>query len=423
MVEQAWLTSQRWFAGKARPLGALSAVASERLGDATITLLQVAYRDGGPDELYQLAGTPDTVDALSDGAIQASLYEAIRDERTAGPLHCDRYLDLEPAPPSRLLSAEQSNSSIAFGQRWILKLYRRIASGESRDLEVGRFLAQARFAHSPAIAGAISYFETTLAVLQEFASNSGDGWTYVLEQLQAPNAPDDVFWASHALTDHEVLLDSIERLGHITGELHAALASRTDVPDFAPEPAAGDDLDSWLADLRQQVQAAGSRAESWLRGGDRDLEARLAGAYEDLDPAGVLKIQIHGDYHLGQVLKTADGFKIIDFEGEPARPLAERRAKQPALRDVAGMLRSLHYAAYTAGNEAWASTAGDRFLAGWLEGSDGRFVASDEAATQRLLTLFQLAKAFYELNYELNNRPEWVAVPARGIERLLEQLA
>ncbi|MFI5268888.1 MAG: alpha-amylase, partial [Chloroflexota bacterium] len=141
------------------------------------------------------------------------------------------------------------------------------------------------------------------------------------------------------------------------------------------------------------------------------------------DKAPIPKIQIHGDYHLGQVLKTPHGFTIIDFEGEPARPLEERRAKQPAMRDVAGMLRSLHYAAWAtalarperhldAWAEAWASQAGDRFLKGWQ-------ATSDQPLEPTLLKLFRMAKAFYELNYELNNRPSWVQVPLRGIEALM----
>jgi len=143
-----------------------------------------------------------------------------------------------------------------------------------------------------------------------------------------------------------------------------------------------------------------------------------------LSPFGLRKIQIHGDFHLGNVLKTQDGFAIIDFEGEPARPLEERRAKQPPLRDVAGMLRSLQYAAHSSSlapsaAEEWHRRAPEAFVQGWLDGSRRQFVSSSEESTRQLLTFFQLAKAYYELAYELNNRPDWALIPLRGIVSLM----
>jgi maltose alpha-D-glucosyltransferase/alpha-amylase len=365
-----WLQEQRWFAGKSRQIAAIRDYAQLPLG----RVIQVEYA-GGSIDLYQL------VDA-EDASIQRALFQAVRPG--------------EEPPPGRVLNAEQSNTSIAYGEDWILKLYRRLSHGLSRDLEIGRFLTAAGFPHTPAVAGSLEHDDITLAVMQRFVPNQGDCWTYVLEGLNS---------------GRDLLLD-IERLGEITGELHGALASRPDNPDFAPTAATEHDEHSWLADLRHQFETA-------LVSAPPDVAAQLESWRSRLDqlrpPAEIPElIQVHGDYHLGQVLKTPDDFVVIDFEGEPARPLAERRAKQPPIRDVAGMLRSLHYASVTAGAGAWHQPAGDRFLAGWRRGSSNRF-----ASTPELLTLFQVSKALYELNYELNNRPAWVQVPLAGIQQLL----
>ncbi|MBV8083923.1 MAG: hypothetical protein JO247_03820 [Chloroflexi bacterium] len=370
MPDLAWLQEQRWFAGKSRSISTIREYAKLPLG----RIIQVEYA-AGSSELYQL------VDA-HDPMVQRALFQAIRPG--------------EEPPPARVLTAEQSNTSIAYGDAWILKLYRRLSHGLSRDLEVGRFLTEVGFAHTPAVAGSLEHEDITLAVMQRFVPNEGDCWAYVLDGL-------------HAGRD---LIPDVERLGEVTGELHAALASRPDNPDFTPELATEADEGSWLADLRHQFESA-------LAAAPPDVAAQLQTWRPRIDafepPAENPElVQIHGDYHLGQVLKTPQGFVIIDFEGEPARPLAERRAKQPPIRDVAGMLRSLHYASVSAGAEAWHDSATASFLDGWRRGSANRF-----PSTPNLLTLFQLSKALYELNYELNNRPSWTHVPLAGIRALL----
>jgi maltose alpha-D-glucosyltransferase/alpha-amylase len=418
-----WLLRQRWFAGKSRRVRALDVYDQVPISDhppVTMVLAEVAY-ESGPAELYSVPLLPDGADALESPDCQQLLLRLIAEGATRGPVRFEPLLDLPASVAgSTLLVAEQSNTSVRYGREWILKNFRKLAFGQSRDLEVGRFLTrEAGFEHTPLVGGSITYDGRgliTLGVLQRFVENDGDGWTYVRSQLQpAPNAPDDVYWAQDGLPARdEALLDDVERLGRITGEMHRALSSRPDLPDFAPEPVSAADLAAWLGDLEAQRRAALAAASD---AGMRELLGRRQ-AFQ-LDVPAITKIQIHGDYHLGQVLKTRDGFCIIDFEGEPARPLEERRAKQPALRDVAGMLRSLHYAAHSVSGDtgwadAWARQAGQRFVAGWE-------AASGTQTDWGLLELFLLAKAYYELAYELNNRPDWVTIPLHGVRSLLAE--
>jgi maltose alpha-D-glucosyltransferase / alpha-amylase len=429
-ISQDWLRARRWFAGKNRPIERITLAEQVSLSpNCDWGILEVAYAEG-PSERYSLAlPISQTSDAFDSPECQQLLYRLLAGSAQRGPIRFHPLADIPPQPgPSKPLGVEQSNTSIRYGREWILKLLRQVEPGENRDLEVGRFLTlEASFPHTPQVAGAITYAGTaTLGVLQRYVENEGDGWTYVRSQLdalleEAPNAPDDVYWVQDGLPDRdEPLLAQIELLGRITGEMHHALASRPDLPAFAPEPCTQADLAAWQADLEAQRAQAVCHSE---RGEPSALEPRMLRFALNDKVGAIPKIQIHGDYHLGQVLKTAEGFTIVDFEGEPARPLRERRAKQPAMRDVAGMLRSLHYAAWAtalasperhleAWAEDWAGKAGDRFLQGWQ-------ATAHQPLDLGLLRLFQLAKAFYELNYELNNRPNWVQVPTRGIEALL----
>jgi maltose alpha-D-glucosyltransferase/alpha-amylase len=283
----------------------------------------------------------------------------------------------------------------------------------------------------PRLAGYAGYERggetATLAVLQELVPTSGDGWAYLVS----------------ALTDRgpavarrpDPLVEDVRRLGAITGGLHAALAADPTDPDFRPEPIDRDDVARWREAIAGELAAVDLPRR--LPGPERDVPGRAArtlAALEDL--VGAAKIRIHGDYHLGQVLKTPGGFAIIDFEGEPARPLAERRRKQPALRDVAGMLRSLDYAAHAvafgrpaaeragalAVLTAWEEDARRAFLAGYHAAameSAAPLVPADPAALPRACAPFELQKACYELRYELDNRPDWVAIPLAGIERIV----
>ena len=414
-VSAGWLRGCRWFAGKNRSITGVRLADQVELGPLTMAVAEVAYADGGAERY--LVGLPleGQADAFERPDCQQLLFRLLAEGAERGPLRFEPFTGLPAeSPVARMLGAEQSNTSVVYAQQWVLKLLRRVEPGENRDLEVGRFLGLAGFPHTPAAAGCVRWGDATVGVMQRFVANQGDGWKWVLAQLELPpNAPDDVYWSQDGLPDRQAeLLGQLWLLGQVTGELHAALASRRDVPDFTPEPCGEVDRGAWLEDALRQLDAAASSPQiAGEAGAWRERVRALAG---ELPLATLSKIQIHGDYHLGQVLKTEHGFVVIDFEGEPARPLEERRAKQPALRDVAGMLRSLDYAAHTAGVPGWAEAAGQVFVDGWQQ-------ASGLTAEPRLLRFCLLAKAFYELNYELNNRPSWVNVPLAGVRRLMAE--
>ena len=356
--------------------------------------------------------------------------------------------------PSRVSSAEQSNTSIIYGDAAIFKLFRRLEPGLNPDVEIGRFLTtRTSFRHTPALLGVAHYesadgWSAVAGMLQQYLPGSADAWSYALDRgrryFQAPprQQPPNEFAAD------------AERLGRITRQLHEALASRDDEAEFAPQAATPDDVRQWsertrrtirdaLALLRERADARAlapprlAEAMVILRRGDEYL-GDVDGIATELatEPDAGQRIRHHGDYHLGQLLRTADGdFMVIDFEGEPSRPLTERRERHSALRDVAGMLRSLAYAAATLATEItgsldkatvetrsarWERESRDAFLKGYLQTNDGpvHFLPRSPRLIDRLLSLFEMEKVFYELAYELNNRPDWVWIPMRGIARL-----
>jgi maltose alpha-D-glucosyltransferase/alpha-amylase len=334
---------------------------------------------------------------------------------------------------ARRHAGEQSNTSVVLGGALVLKTLRRPQPGLNPDLEITRFLTtRTPFRHVPRLAGWVEYEgvdgPATLAVLQEFVANAGDGWRHVLTTLRERLA------ASSGPVAPDLLVEDMRRLGAITGGLHAALASDGTDPDFAPESITPADVARWTADIRRDLQGAGVPG---LLGDGPALAEALARTLRSLEALiGTVKIRSHGDYHLGQVLKTGDGFAIIDFEGEPARPLAERRTKQSALRDVAGMLRSLDYAAHAVAIElpaaerepalvgltAWETLARRAFLQGYRSIAGASSVALIPPSEEALIGAcgaFELEKACYELRYERDNRPEWVAIPLAGVRRIL----
>ncbi|MGB5079328.1 MAG: maltose alpha-D-glucosyltransferase [Burkholderiales bacterium] len=354
--------------------------------------------------------------------------------------------------PVRFSGAQSSNSTVAIGVRMFLKGYRRLQGGVNPEAEIGRFLTEvARFAHSVPVAGVIEYAGAdgttmTLGLLQGYVENQGDGWTYTLEYLnrfleerESPGAPQ----ASPAEV-HGGYLALARILGGRTAELHRALAMKTGDPVFDPEPIAPADRAGWIKRVEEEAVAAldllekrrGTLPESILPLADAVLAGRgdLLKRVESVLPEKVraVKIRHHGDYHLGQVLLTRNDFTIIDFEGEPARGLEERRLKNSPLRDVAGMLRSFNYARHAAlariaaqrpervarvepHAAAWEVEARRVFLEGYEEAAfEGGLYGSLEEA-RALVELFTLEKACYELHYELENRPDWVHVPLRGI--------
>jgi maltose alpha-D-glucosyltransferase/alpha-amylase len=357
--------------------------------------------------------------------------------------------------------SEQSNTSVVFGDRLILKLFRRLEQGANPEIEVGEALTEARFEHTPAMGGWLALSggrePVALAVVQQYVANEGDAWEFTLDAVSAfydraaatTDAPAD------AMADLAGSYVSFARLlGTRTAEMHRALAGRAE-PAFASEPFSALYQRSVFQNLRNQ--ASGTLA--LLRGRLADLphDARPAAeqaiaASDDIlsrvreltqKRIGAVRIRTHGDYHLGQVLWTGKDVVIIDFEGEPGRPLSERRHRRSALADVAGMLRSFHYAAYgtllnprVGGTvrpedvarlepwaKAWYSTVSAAFLDAYMEGAAGApFVPTEPQEWAALLELAMLQKVLYELAYELNNRPDWVSIPLRGLLEILDPL-
>jgi maltose alpha-D-glucosyltransferase/alpha-amylase len=362
--------------------------------------------------------------------------------------------DVEAAEVRRM-GTEQSNTSVALGQTMILKLFRRLQPGLQPEIEVGRFLTEvAGFANSPELLGVVEHEEadgtrTGLAVLQRFVRNQGDAWSFTLDTLRRELdnlalVPEE---GATPLSDvFATYLFYARLLGQRTGELHRALATPTDDPAFTAEPLEDADVAAAAADARAQGERAfaalkrlgdepAARALLERRDECLSLIDRLAAPVPD-----ARKIRIHGDYHLGQVLIVQDDVMIVDFEGEPSRATDERRAKASPLRDVAGILRSFAYAAETAAREVgarfgeaeaervtaaaetWRELAADAFLSAYEEAAEGSagWVA-DEAARSRLLRLHLLSKALYEINYEADNRPDWIQTPIHGVLSILDQ--
>jgi maltose alpha-D-glucosyltransferase/alpha-amylase len=360
-------------------------------------------------------------------------------------------------------AVEQSNSTAMIGNRAVFKAYRKLAPGVQPEIEIGRFLVEeAGFANAPPLLGAIERTgadgETTaLAAVFGFVRNQGDGWVYTteylhrtLDELRLRAAAEHPETAPTQAEPHGFYLEQARVLGQRTAELHRALATPTDDPAFAAEPIGAADLKAWQRAVRRQAEAAFKALRQALPRLDEaqraQAQALLAGrdaCFARIDaltgaPVGAAKTRVHGDYHLGQVLVAQNDFYILDFEGEPARPLAERRAKSSPLKDVAGMLRSFDYAAWAAvmtltehhaGSgevvrslaETWRAATQAAFLGAYRETIAGcPSYPEDEAQAARLLDLFLLEKALYEICYEAANRPHWLRIPLEGVTGLLE---
>jgi trehalose synthase-fused probable maltokinase len=508
----AYISSRRWFRAKTRTIRQVEIEDVIEAPGFFILVVCIHYQDAASDEyLLPVAVAWDTkehkdaigsvrdenggregvaYDALVDAQVRNALLEAVENERKfegrAGALCANRtpafakLLPLAGALSDSFVSrAEQSNTSIIYPDKFILKLFRKLESGVNPDVEIGRFLTGRGFSHTPAVYGSLTYQRRSDAaphsagILQQFVANRGDAWKYTLESLSEffkrvlagastlpPEAPEQHpldLAQREAASDVRALLGeyyvSARLLGTRTAEMHIALADSNGGPDFAPEPFTAADgrylyeetsaqavsgFDLLRRMLPAMSPAAAADARAVLEREPQVFE-RLA-ALRNTPSTGVVRIRHHGDYHLGQVLYTGNDFMIIDFEGEPARPLTERRAKTLAMRDVAGMLRSFQYAAYavlfgqvpgislesaesqrvegwSAFWNAWISAA---FLRTYLHrAASCSFLSPEPAARRLMLGAFLLQKAVYEISYELNNRPDWVRIPLRGILSLV----
>ena len=450
-----FLASRRWFGAKGRQPQGAHVVDAVRVGTAGwIARVDVVLQDGV--ERYQVTLAADGVRegledeefrrALGDAVTQGTALEGSRIrwaiEHVAGLA--------EGLPSPRLAGAEQSNTSLIFGDRAIMKLYRRLEPGEHPDAEIAHFLTtRAHFSHTPELL-ATARFESpngseVAAILQRFLPGSRDAWRVALDRGREA-------FSVEPPTGIPFVVEA-ETLGTVTRDMHLALASDESDPAFAPEAGSHADVARWgeavrestvrALDLLEHSRTSGSLSGEIARDVDAVLEQRDAvrglvdGWITEIGDDAGGRIRHHGDYHLGQVLQAADGeFMVIDFEGEPARPLEERRAKHSALRDVAGMMRSFAYAAATCADAAraelgdrdartraqrWESELREAFMRGYLP--EGRehppFLPQSRARLDVLLTLFEAEKVLYELSYELNNRPTWVWIPLRGLMAMM----
>jgi len=540
-----FLERQRWFGGKARELmrARFADWATLRNGahPAFLTIVEAEYSDGGRERyVLPLAMSSDrearTIEETYPGALLAritgarkgALYDglfddgtcrtllaSIQEERTVamrhGVVQADN-IDLTPQraaadtlTPIVRSAAEQSNTSVRFGKRLILKMFRRVEPGPNPDVEIGEYLTERHFARVPPLVGSISYAQAglprpqgsglpatnaglpatnaadavrvfsdapampaSLAMLQEYVWNQGNAWQVTIDELgryfervAGQPLPADAgagaanAWAFGRAAEPPASVNEAIRaylatadiLGRRTGEMHVTLADNTANPAFAPEPLTKEDIKRLIDVMRNRAQehlnlleAVAPRLDERVQGDARRvLEQRdeLLHQFEELRglTTASARIRCHGDYHLGQVLVTEGDVVILDFEGEPARPLEERRAKCSPLRDIAGMLRSFSYAALTAVGAATETRPEDaRRLAPWAEFWEtwvsAAFLRAYLAATRdaaflpaprdldMLLRTFVLDKALYELAYELNNRPAWVHIPLAGIMQL-----
>ncbi|HEY3551551.1 MAG TPA: phosphotransferase [Gaiellaceae bacterium] len=457
-----YVSRQRWYGSKSRAVSHSEVLdtVTIRQAEPQLTLALVEMRfDTGAHEIYQLlfsgSGGGRIFDGLAeDAGIAREIVSAMRSGQTLQG--AQGVAEFQPADDfsalgrelgaARLIASEQSNTSVVFDEALILKVFRRLEPGINPELEILRFLTEQGFRNIPALGGWYGYsggpLTATLGLVQEYVAGAVDGWELALGEIAS--AP-------------ESFLDRLGRLGEVTANMHTALGADPGDHAFAAEEPSVESLGLLTATVDEEI----ARVFLSLPEDDDRLGPILGRGEEVREQLRLLThagssgrvIRTHGDYHLGQTLWRAPpsafgarGFRpgggfaagassrgdwiILDFEGEPARTLVERRRKRSPLRDVAGMLRSFAYAATAAEltrnadiPHDWEERARERFLESYLETVDATLLPPGDAAIERLLAVFELEKAVYELRYELDNRPDWVGIPVAGIERLMQQAA
>jgi len=513
-----YIVQQRWYRGKARRIRVATIVETIPFGDEPndpiLTFVRLEYTEGDPDT-YVLPLTiieqPDEevnravicglrlrndggrvvclIDAAGDPQFANTLLDLIESRRrlngTGGTLAglttqaFRRIVSERGNLTPQISDREQTNTSVAYGDRFILKLYRKLEDGVGLDLEIGRFLTERNFPHVPAVAGALDYRRgedhRTVGVLHAYATNEGDAWEFTIDQLGeffervlalsadpplvASTTAELLHLAATPDADARAVVGTYiaeaQLIGRRTAELHNILASAPDIPDFAPEPFTGfyqRSLYQSMRNLTGRVLQNLKRQVSLLEGEARDaaeqvvaMDAVLIDRFRSLlsRPITAKRIRCHGDYHLGQLLYTGKDFVVTDFEGEPLHPLSERRIKRSPLRDVAGMLRSFHYAAHAplilngggitarpadlprlrAWARFWYVHTSSAFLQAYLAVIEKTLIPPTAAEALILLDSYVLEKAIYEIGYEMNNRPDWLVVPLRGVLNLTRDQA
>ena len=518
-----YASQRRWFRGKARArkeVAITDVIALDGESKYAIVLLQVEYAHGAPDTYVMpvafaedaeprasqqmlipalVMANVEVADVPGRGTVHGTLYDALcldsfstallrsmrqgsggagnRGALTGSALTTLREIPPDVLLPPRLSNAEQTNSSIIYGDRLMLKIFRVIEEGPSLEFEIGKFLAtrEPPFRGVPRLAGVLEYTvpdrePSTVGTLFEFVPNQGDAWQLSLDAIdryfdrvlsaeQRPEAPPMesgtlVQRARAAPTDKVIdhvgaHIDRMRLLGLRIAELHLVLASDQNDPLFAPEPydimhqqSIYGSVSAYMARTFDLVRAKRGTFSPELIGVADDILARESEIDRMLERItrrrlDAVRTRIHGDLHLGQVLWTGEDFVIIDFEGEPGRPLSQRRFKRSPLRDVAGMLRSLEYVSAAAlrdgrhrpedlpvlegWSRSWAQWVSTSYLGGYLDRVAGtHLVPSNDTDLEMLLRFFLFEKCIYEISYELNNRPEWVEIPMRGLRALLQ---
>lgn len=512
---RAYLPTTRWFSGKGRRVSRIELAdifflkQYQREEDSALVILNVSYTEG-LSEVYSIglsfadqeraerirADRPDMViaetssgifyEAILDGAFSQSVLDLITHRGTVkgrgGKLTSEFVGDEIPSeiPEPQLAGLEQSNSSLLFGKKFYLKLYRRFEDGENPEIEIGRFFKKNGYQNTAPYLGSLSYVSggkvSSLAIVQELIENESDGWTLMLSQVSQladrlmaegqnitctsefpmkslaemrDTKPSDDYLSMAGYT-----LQLGAQLGQRTAEMHLALAHEDRDTAFIPEaltPFYQRSVFQSFRNLTDRIIGQLKKSLTSLEGLNHELAQELiAREGEIIEKFGYMKrvnvdalrIRVHGDYHLGQVIFTGQDFKIIDFEGEPARGLGERRLKRVALKDAAGMLRSFDYAAefhlrrFVMRDQdreriepclkVWTSWMSAEFMKAYLttiESSDtGRSILpANIEETEALLDLYVLEKALYEVGYELRSRPDWVGIPLKGVLNLLNK--
>jgi len=437
-----YVLAQRWYGSKSEEVASVRAVDAFPLRPGgeepllAVAVVEVRFAAGTHD-LYNVplglrrgdggfasADGWSAFDALEDEELVQALVELLRQQATVehegGTVQFCTIGDVGGAGSVRAMGSEQSNTSVVLDERLVFKLYRRLEAGVNPELELLRFLTEHGFPSIASLEGWAAHvgqpLDATLAILQHYVPVRRDGWTFALDDLAAGG---------------NGFVPLVRRLGEVTGRMHTVLASEPSDPAFAPEEPSAEALALIVARIDEEIEQVFASLPDLpelepLEGRADQLRDRLREMGQS-GPLGRL-IRHHGDYHLGQVLWTeADDWVVLDFEGEPARPLRERRHKRSPLRDVAGMLRSFSYAASASALEhgiepptGWEGRARSEFLAGYLAEANPTIIP-DGSALDRRLRLFELEKALYELHYELGHRPDWVRVPVAGILQLLDE--
>jgi maltokinase len=444
-----WLLGRRWFGSKAQDVSHIRVLDEVDLpgGEPALVLALVEARfPTGTHDIYQLLfGLRPAGEGWTAGRVEdldgATVYDAFSDpqagtrlgtllaqsatvEGSTATVGFHWLPGTDPPGPDasvRPMGAEQSNSSIVFDEAHVLKAFRRLEAGDNPELEMLRFLTERDFPNIAELVGWFDYrgelMDATLGVVQRFVAAARDGWELALDEIG---------------TDPETFVARMTELGAVIGRMHSVLGSDASDPAFAPEEPSQESTSLITATIDEQIE----QLFVDLPEDNADLAPIIHRGEEVRDRLSLLShigsggrlIRHHGDLHLGQTLLAPDRWIVLDFEGEPARPLLERRRKRSPLRDVAGMLRSFAYAASAAeiqratpAPEGWEDRTREAFLAGYLGAVESSLLPPGEANTRTLLTIFELEKSVYELRYELNNRPDWVRIPVAGIARLLEE--